>query len=333
MTAAQMSSLFPKEAINKAVQNDLAATTDPTELAAKIADYKASGLIAENARIEQYMPADQAATFTARQNNPANFKVTASGTTLSWIDETGYPHTTNMIQSGKLFNPATGQYDIDQKKTESDGSEYTVDTGKYADFINSGGKDVSTFLADSENYIQTWKGSGSSKSSSSSKSSGSGGSSGGKSSSYSKTTGETGIFIDATGLNAEVYENGEKVGMTDEIINVEAGTHTITIKKDGYKPYTLPVQVYNGSIARKSVTLYEDTSSSTDTKSRAVRFAEAIGGEEALTPDHIVYAYGVARSNSKLEAAAKAEAIPKITGNWAFVINDVKELITLYREA
>ncbi|OPZ45723.1 MAG: hypothetical protein BWY95_01897 [Bacteroidetes bacterium ADurb.BinA104] len=338
MTAAQMSSLFPKEAINKAVQNDLAATTDPTELAAKIAEYKASGLIDDNARIEQYMPADQAATFTARQNNPANFKVTATGTTVSWIDDTGYPHTTNLIQSGKLLNPITGQYDIDQKKTESDGSEFTIDTGKYAEFINSGSKDIAAFLADKENYIQTWKGTGStSKTSSRGRSSG-GRSSGGRSSgyksggsTYSKSTGETGIFIDAAGLNAEVYENGAVIGSTDEIIRVEAGVHTITIKKDGYKPYTLPVQVYNGSIARKSVTLYQDTS--TTTKSRAVRFAEAMGGVEAITPDHIVYAYAIARSNTSLASSAKSEAFPAITGNWAFVADDVKELITLYREA
>lgn len=332
MTAAQMSAIFPKEAINKAIQNDLASATDPTELSRKIAEYKASGLIDENARIEQYMPADQAAIFTARQNNPANFKATASGNTLSWIDDTGYPHTANIIQSGKLFNPTTGQYDIDQKKTESDGSEFTIDTGKYAEFINSGSKDIAAFLADKENYIQTWKGTGST-SKTSSGGGGGGGSSSYKSggSTYSKSTGETGIFIDAAGLNAEVYENGAVIGSTDEIIGVEAGVHTITIKKDGYKPYTLPVQVYNGSIARKSVTLYQDTS--TTTKSRAVRFAEAMGGVEAITPDHIVYAYAIARSNTSLASSAKSEAFPAITGNWAFVADDVKELITLYREA
>ena len=160
MTAAQMSAIFPKEAINKSIQNDLASATSPTELSKKIAEYKASGLIDENARIEQYMPADQAAIFTARQNNPANFRMSATGTTISWIDDTGYPHTTNMIQSGKLLNPVTGQYDIDQKKTTSDGSEYTIDPGKYAAFINSGSTDIEAFLADNENYNQTWRGSG-----------------------------------------------------------------------------------------------------------------------------------------------------------------------------
>lgn len=332
MTAAQMSAIFPKEAINKAIQNDLASATDPVELSRKIAEYKASGLIAESARIEQYMPADQAAIFTARQNNPANFRISATGTTISWIDDTGYPHTTNMIQSGKLLNPATGQYDIDQKKTTSDGSEYTIDPGKYAAFINSGSTDIEAFLADNENYNQTWRGSGTT-----SKSTGGGGGGGGSSgyksggSTYTKSTGETGIFIDSAGLNAEVYENGALIGSTDEIIGVEAGVHTITIKKDGYKPYTLPVQVYNGSIARKSVTLYQDNS--TTTKSRAVRFAEAMGGIEAITPDHIVYAYAIARSNTGLASSAKSEAFPAITGNWAFVADDVKELIALYREA
>jgi len=335
MTVAQMSAIFPKEAINKYIQNDLGSTTDPTEMSRKIAEYKASGLIAESARIEQYMPADQAAIFTARQNNPANFKVTVTGTTASWIDDTGYPHTANLIQSGKLLNPATGQYDIDQKKTTSDGSEYTIDTGKYAAFINSGSTDIEAFLANDENYNQTWRGSGTT--SKTSGGGGGGGSSGYSSSrsggsTYTKSTGETGIFIDAAGLDAEVYENGEKIGNTDAIISVEAGVHTITIKKEGYKSYTLPVQVYNGSIARKSVTLYQDTTTG-DTKSRAVRFVDAMGGIEAITPDHIVYAYAVARNSTDLAATAKVEATPKITGNWAFVAADVKELITLYREA
>ncbi len=330
MTAAQMSAVFPKEAINRTMLNKLSSITDPKELAQAIAEYKASGLIDDSARVEQYMSPEAAAAFTARQNNPANFKTTAYGNTLTWVDDTGYPHTANIIQSGKLFNPVTGQYDIDQKKVTTDGSEFTIDPGKYAEFINSGNKDIAAFLADNENYIQTWRGTGSKSGSSGGGGGGGGYSSGKGSGSYSKSTGETGIFIDTAGLNAEVYENGAAIGLTDEIITVEPGVHTITIKKDGYKPYTLPVQVYNGSIARKSVTLYQDTETA---KSRAVRFAEAIGGAEAITPDHIVYAYAVARKNADLENAAKAEATPPITGNWAFVANDVKELIALYREA
>jgi len=498
MTAAQMSAIFPKEAINKAIQNDLASATDPAELSRKIAEYKASGLIAESARIEQYMPADQAAIFTARQNNPANFKATASGNTLSWIDDTGYPHTANIIQSGKLFNPTTGQYDIDQKKTESDGSEFTIDTGKYAEFINSGSKDIAAFLADKENYIQTWKGTGSTSKTSS------GGGGGGGSSSYpskkSTTPSEpkvSGLFIDTAGLNAEVYEDGKFIGMTDEILNLEPGVHTITIKKDGYKPYTMPVQIYNGSLARKSATLYQDTSATkktgeadetglfidsdglnaeiyedgkligtTDKKiklepgphtitmkkegykpytttvqvydgyvaqktatlykdtsptqkvetaeetglfvdtgglgaeiyedgkligtadetiklepgthtitmqkkgykpytfsvtvydghvyrktatlypdksttktgttattitSRVEKFVDAVGGEEAITPDHIVYAYAIAKNKPDLAESARSESSPSIAGNWTFAEDDVKELISLYR--
>jgi len=500
MTAAQMSAIFPKEAINKAIQNDLASATDPVELSRKIAEYKASGMIAESARIEQYMPADQAAIFTARQNNPANFKATASGNTLSWIDDTRYPHTANIIQSGKLFNPTTGQYDIDQKKTESDGSEFTIDTGKYAEFINSGSKDIAAFLADKENYIQTWKGTGST----SKTSSGGGGGGGGGSSSYpskkSTTPSEpkvSGLFIDTAGLNAEVYEDGKFIGMTDEILNLEPGVHTITIKKDGYKPYTMPVQIYNGSIARKSATLYQDTSATkktgeadetglfidsdglnaeiyedgkligtTDEKiklepgphtitmkkegykpytttvqvydgyvaqktatlykdtsptqkvetaeetglfvdtgglgaeiyedgkligtadetiklepgthtitmqkkgykpytfsvtvydghvyrktatlypdksttktgttattitSRVEKFVDAVGGEEAITPDHIVYAYAIAKNKPDLAESARSESSPPIAGNWTFAEDDVKELISLYR--
>jgi hypothetical protein len=444
------------------------------------------------------MPADQAAIFTARQNNPANFKATASGNTLSWIDDTGYPHTANIIQSGKLFNPTTGQYDIDQKKTESDGSEFTIDTGKYAEFINSGSKDIAAFLADKENYIQTWKGTGSTSKASS------GGGGGGGSSSYpskkSTTPSEpkvSGLFIDTAGLNAEVYEDGKFIGMTDEILNLEPGVHTITIKKDGYKPYTMPVQIYNGSLARKSATLYQDTSATkktgeadetglfidsdglnaeiyedgkligtTDEKiklepgphtitmkkegykpytttvqvydgyvaqktatlykdtsptqkvetaeetglfvdtgglgaeiyedgkligtadetiklepgthtitmqkkgykpytfsvtvydghvyrktatlypdksttktgttattitSRVEKFVDAVGGEEAITPDHIVYAYAIAKNKPDLAESARSESSPSIAGNWTFAEDDVKELISLYR--
>jgi len=58
-----------------------------------------------------------------------------------------------------------------------------------------------------------------------------------------------------------------------------------------------------------------------------------MGGIEAITPDHIVYAYAIARSNTGLASSAKSEAFPAITGNWAFVADDVKELIALYREA
>jgi len=230
-----------------------------------------------------------------------------------------------VVKSSKLLNPATGQYDIDQKRTEADGSEYTIDTGKYAAWVNTGGTDLAGFLANPENWIQTWKGSGSSSKSSSSKSSGSS-SKKSSGSSYSKTTGQTGIFIDAAGISAEVWENGEKIGLTDVIIDVEAGVHTVTIKKSGYKSYTIPVQVYSGSIARKSVTLYTDTT----TQTQAQKFITAIGGENALNPDHIMFAYATLKNNTALAANAKASAVPTISGSWSFTVTDVKALITAY---
>lgn len=326
MTGAQMQDLFSDEAINKMVTADISSAPTIQEKAAKFNEYKANGMINENSRIQQFLTADQATEFTARQNNPSNFKISASGNQVSWTDDTGYPHTENIIQNGKLLNPKTGNYDVDQKMTEAGGAELTVDTGKYAAFINAGGTDVAAFLADPNNWICTYN--CSAKGTSGGKSSGGGGyskkSSGG--SSYSKTTGQTGIFIDAAGLNAEVWEGTAKIGDTDVIIEVEAGVHTIVIKKAGYKSYTIPVQVYAGSIARKSVTLYVDTATQTNVQ----KYLAAIGGDNALNPDHIVYAYAILNNNTALAASAKADATPAITGTWSFSAADVLSLISTY---
>jgi hypothetical protein len=246
------------------------------------------------------------------------------GGKATWVDDTGYPHTEELVKSSKLLNPSTGQYDIDQKRTEADGSEYTIDTGKYAEWVNNGGTNLAAFLADPNNWIQTWKGSGSS-----SKSSG-GGKSSGKSSkggsSYSKSTGQTGFFIDAGGINAEVWEDGKNIGTTDVVIEAEAGVHTVTVKKSGYKSYTVPIQIYAGSIARKSVTLYVDST----TQTQAQKYIAAIGGENALNPDHIVYAYAILKNDSSLAAIAKSNAVPAISGTWSFSVSDVKSIIAAY---
>jgi hypothetical protein len=326
LTGAQIQSLFPPEAINKMVATDISSAPTIQEKAAKFNEYKANGMINDNARIEQFLPASQAIEFAARQNNPSNFKISASGNQVSWIDDTGYPHTENIIQNSKLLNPATGNYDVDQKKTESGGAEMTVDTGKYAAFINSGGTDVAAFLADPANWICTYNCSGKSSGGKSSGGKSSGGSRKSGGSSYSKSTGQTGIFIDAAGLNAEVYEGTTKIGDTDVIIEVEVGVHTIVIKKAGYKSYTIPVQVYAGSIARKSVTLYVDSTTQTTVQ----KFLAAIGGENVLSPDHIVYAYAVVNNDSALAASAKAAASPTFTGTWSFTAADVLSLIATY---
>jgi hypothetical protein len=212
--------------------------------------------------------------------------------------------------------------------TEAGGAELTVDTGKYAAFINAGGTDVAAFLADPNNWICTYNCSakGTSGGKSYGKSSGGGSSKKSGGSSYSKTTGQTGIFIDAAGLNAEVYEGTDKIGDTDIIIEVEAGVHTIVIKKTGYKSYTIPVQVYAGSIARKSVTLYVDTATQTNVQ----KYLAAIGGENVLSPDHIVYAYALLNNDSALAASAKADATPAISGTWSFSAADVLSLIATY---
>jgi len=327
ITFAEVDSLFPDEAINKFVKSDLqSVANDPKAVADKLNQYKASGLINDSARIEQFLSPEDATVFNARQNDPSQFKITAVGDKVTWVDDTGYPHTAELVKSSKLLNPATGQYDVDQKRTEADGSEYTVDTGKYAAWVNNGGTDLAAFLADPNNWIQTWKGSGSSSSKSSSKSRGGSSKKSYGGSSYSKSTGQTGFFIDAGGINAEVWENSENIGTTDVIIEVEAGVHTVTVKKTGYKSYTVPIQVYSGSIARKSVTLYEDTS----TQTQAQKYITAIGGENALNPDHIVYAYAILKNNTSLAAIAKSNAVPAISGSWSFTVTDVKSLISTY---
>jgi hypothetical protein len=288
-------------------------------------------MVDAGARIEQFMPAAQAASFTARQNDPSKFKLSASGGKATWVDDTGYPHSEDLVKNGKMLNPITGQYDLNQKKTETDGSEYTLDTGKYAEFVNSGRKDIDAFMKDPANYIQTWKGTAAKSSSSSGGGSSSGGKSSGGSSYGNKSTGQTGLFIDTAGLGAQVYENGQMLGESDIIIEVEAGVHTVTIQKTGYKSYTIPVQVYEGSIARKAVTLYAaSTTTTTPTLTTVEKFLNAVGGENVLSPDHIVYAYAISNGDSALAAAAKAASSPTFTGSWAFTANDVLSLITIY---
>ena len=297
MTSSEIQALFPDEAINKAVKADLASVSDdPVALAAKLAKYKTDGLINENARIEQYLPADKAAAFTARQNNPVNFKITASGDTISWIDDTGYPHTENIIKAGKILNPATGQYDINQKKQESSGAEYTLDTGKYATWLSSGGKDSAAFLADSSNWTCTYN---CSKSTSSTKKSSSGGSSYSKSSSSStKTASETGLFVDAGGIQADITIGGAVVGKTDEKIPMSAGTYDIVISKTGYKSRTMAgVVIYSSGYRNLSVTLYKDTTSTTSTTTTSssdhdvCAMLRDIGGVNALTSDHVMWIF------------------------------------------
>lgn len=325
MTGGQIKDLFTPEAINKMVAADISGAPTIQEKSTKFNEYKANGMIDGNARIQQYLSESDATAFTARQNNPSNFKISASGNQVSWVDDTGYPHTENIIQNGKLLNPKTGNYDVDQKTTDSGGAESTIDTGKYAAYLNAGGTDMAAFLADPNNWICTYNCAGKTgKASSGGKSSGGGSSGGG--SSYSKSTGQTGIFIDAAGLNAEVYEGTEKIGDTDVIVEVEAGVHTIIIKKAGYKSYTIPVQVYAGSIARKSVTLYVDSATQTNVQ----KYLAAIGGEKVLSPDHIVYAYAVLNNDTALAAHAKADASPAITGTWGFSASEVLSLIATY---
>jgi hypothetical protein len=85
--------------------------------------------------------------------------------------------------------------------------------------------------------------------------------------------------------------------------------------------------VYDGSIARKSVTLYT-TSGTTQTNTE--KFLNAIGGENSLNPNHIVYAYAISQRDSALASSAKAAASPAITGTWSFTSTEVLSLITTY---
>ena len=152
-----------------------------------------------------------------------------------------------------------------------------------------------------------------------------------------KTAEETGLFVDTGGLGAEIYEDGKLIGTADETIKLEPGTHTITMQKKGYKPYTFSVTVYDGHVYRKTATLYPDKSTTktgttaTTITSRVEKFVDAVGGEEAITPDHIVYAYAIAKNKPDLAESARSESSPSIAGNWTFAEDDVKELISLYR--
>jgi hypothetical protein len=324
ITSAEIQSLFPDEAINKAIKADLASvSSDPVALASKLAKYKLDGIINDNARIEQYLPADAAAAFTARQNNPVNFKITASGDTISWIDDTGYPHTENIIKAGKVLNPTTGQYDINQKKQDSGGAEYTLDTGKYATWLSSGGKDTATFLADSSNWTCTYN---CSKASTTKKTSSSGGSSYSKgSSSYTKTAAETGLFVDAGGLQADITIAGAVVGKTDVKIPMAAGTYDIVFSKTGYKSRTMAgVVIYTSGYRNLTLTLYKDTSSGSTTTGDTTTTTPAsssdhdvcamlrdIGGVNALTADHVLWIFYLYKGWDDLALALYEELDPQ----------------------
>jgi hypothetical protein len=324
LSSLQLEKMFPGELVG-AIQRQIKAKygSNPEDAYKAAAAMESNNQLPYGTTAGEVLPDDLKVGYQTFNNNPANFKYTAQGDQLYWTDLAGKQHFEVFDKNGKIFNPATGLYDKNLKKTEADGSEFTVDAGKLAAFYNSGSKDIDAFLADPNNYIQTWKGTGAKTGGSSG-----GGKSSGKSggSSYSKSTGQTGIFIDAAGLNAEVWEGTAKIGDTDVTIDVEAGVHTIVIKKAGYKSYTVPVQVYAGSIARKSVTLYVDSTTQTTVQ----KFLAAIGGENVLSPDHIVYAYAVVNNDSALAASAKAEASPTFTGTWSFTANDVLSLIATY---
>ena len=325
MTGDMITDIFGKGSVLKGVQSEMAKALaeDPTgALAAKrFGELKSEGLVDPQARFETYLPPETATAVLAYNNNPFNHNYTVSGDTISWVDSTNYPHNENLVKNSKVLDPRTGDYSIDLKRKTEDGSEYTIDTGKYAEFLRSGGKDVEAFLKDEGNWIQTWKGTGSSKSSG--KGGGGGGGRGGSGSSSSG--GQTGVLINSNNLQADVYENGEIIGKTDAVIEVEAGLHTFLVKKEGYREATTAIQIPEGRVYTTNVYLSllpsgsSNSGNNTDTTTEApssgtvdATVVDVTDGDTIkVETDNISYSvrlYGVSASGAEYDTGAQAKA-------------------------
>ncbi len=82
-----------------------------------------------------------------------------------------------------------------------------------------------------------------------------------------ETAEKTGIFIDTGGALADVYVGDEKVGSTDVLIEMPAGSYTFVVRKSGFKSRSLAENITDKQILNRVVTLVEgsDTTVSAQT--------------------------------------------------------------------
>lgn len=304
-TYKDLEALFPGQ-VRPALQAEFA-----TKIAAnKIDAFKEAGQLEANNQLPigitalDIMPANMAQEFSNFNSDPANFKDTVTvtqGGDVTWTDLTGRYQSAYAVNGPMAFNPQTMKYDIPVKKTEANGSQWELNRQAYYDWANKkGAGTLAEFAASSGAYTCTYKCDAASTSATGAKKSSSGGGSGYSKSSgsgSSKAAAETGLFIDAGGLQADIAIDGKSVGKTDEKIPMDAGTYDIVISKTGYKSRTMAgVVIYTSGYRNLSVTLYKDTTGSTTTPVTTTdhdvcAMLRDIGGVNALTSDHVMWIF------------------------------------------
>lgn len=322
--------MFPGQVV-PAIQAELGniAKTD------KAAAFKRAGLLEQNnqlpigAKALDVLPPEMKAEFTAYNDNPTNFKdsmhLTPTGS-LEWTDLTGTGRWASSVVNDMAFNPSTGEYDIAASKLDENGkTNYKINTAEYIKWFNQEGdwkgKTLDQFLSSKDAWVCTYACDAIGSDSSTSGSKSSGGSSGG---SKSSSSGQTGIYVSAGGIEADILLEGKKIGTSDkDIIPIAAGTYIITIAKDGYTPKTQAVTVYNGRTANVNVTLYKVSPD-------ICTFIEDIGGPDSIIRDHVVYIYCLYKGYTYLANLIKPKIFVPSNMPTKIYYSEVKYLFDLY---
>jgi hypothetical protein len=284
---ADLTQMFDTPAVYAGFKAEVSSMSD-AEAFKYVSEFAKKNPDLSTSQVANFLPGDKLTAYNAWLENPKNAVggiVYGADGSMTYVQPDGYTQHKSLLADGKtgVYNPVTGDYSIPFTKTDANtGRVDTFNTSEYAKWLTANpGGNVSDFLATDKAYTCTYKCDEASSSGGSSK-----GSSGGSSkSSSSSSTGTPGIFIDAGGLKADVSENGEVIGTTDTTIDLEAGTHTLTISKTGYTSRTI-VATIKTSVYNYSVTLYKSSgSTTTGTFNHGIcTFLEDIGGVGNLTP-------------------------------------------------
>jgi len=120
---------------------------------------------------------------------------------------------------------------------------------------------------------------------------------------------QTGLYVDAGGLNAEIYYGDLLIGYTDgDIIPMEPAEYKLTFKKAGYQSRTMVVMIYSTKTTSIYVKLYEGS----DPVSMCDYITE-IGGTGNLSYGHVCHLYALYR-RWKYSAADIAEELDPAPG-------------------
>jgi hypothetical protein len=149
---------------------------------------------------------------------------------------------------------------------------------------------------------------------------GGGGGGGGNNATYKKTTTETNpsLYVESN-EDADVYEGGTKIGTTNSIITRESGTHTIEVRKKGYKRATKVIEIGSYPV-NVTMNIYRVTTG-------PATFISSIGGLQNLTKKHALFLFAIykARLTGALDWRTLAtETMSTATAPERLEINDVK---------